>query len=157
MPRCSRTAPATQNGRVPRPQTRNTYATSKNTVKCVSAFTIQKSVVLLSGTIVCIDAMTIEVEKELAVLDGRGQNARVQTRNFRYHAWVRGAHNIFRYESAHEHRPHPHKHTYNTFGDGSESEVVDLADDNAIPTLGEVIREVQDWHAANAERLKRLT
>ncbi|MDA1080338.1 MAG: hypothetical protein O2973_01480 [Gemmatimonadetes bacterium] len=88
------------------------------------AFTIQESIVLLSGSIVCLDAVTIEVEKE--------------------------------HDSAHDHRPQPHKHVYNTFGDGRESEVIDLEDEDAIPTLGEVIREVQDWHARNAGRLRRL-
>ncbi len=83
-------------------------------------------------------------------------NARVQTRRFRYHAWVRGAHNILRYESAHDHRPHAHKHEYNTFGDGREMAVVDIADENQIPTLGEVIRELQVWHQENAARIKTL-
>lgn len=126
-------------------------------IEDATAFVVQQPVTRLAGTVICIDAVTIDVEKELVVLDGRGRNARVQTRKFRYHAWVRGVHNILRYESGHKtHRRHPHKHEFNTFGDGRESSVTDLHDEDSIPTLGEVIREVQEWHAANASRLKRL-
>jgi hypothetical protein len=120
------------------------------------AFTFLPAVVLLQGTIVCLDALTLEVDKEIAVLDGSGMNARVQTRRFRYHAWVRGAHNILRYESAHDHRPHAHKHVYNTFGGGQELTTTDLENEEAIPTLGEVIRELQLWHQEHAARLRHL-
>ena len=89
-------------------------------------FVFLPSIILLQGTIVCLDALTVEVAKEIAILGGRGMNARVQTRRFRYHAWVRGAHNILRYESAHDHRPYAHKHVYNTFGDGRETAVVEI-------------------------------
>jgi hypothetical protein len=119
-------------------------------------FTFLPSTVLLQGTIVCLDSLTVDVEKEIAMLSGSRLNARVQTRRFRYHAWVRGAHNILRYESAHEHRPHTHKHEYNTFGDGQELRVVDLLDEDEIPTLGEVIRVLQLWHHENAARIKQL-
>ena len=119
-------------------------------------FTFLPSVILLQGTIVCLDGITIEVEKEIAVLDGRGMTARVQTRNFRYHAWVRGAHNILRYESAHLHRAGAHKHEYATFGHGRETAVIELADEEQIPTLGEVIRELQLWHQENAVRIREL-
>lgn len=119
-------------------------------------FTFLPSIILLQGTIVCLDALTVEVVKEIVVLSGSRMNARVQTRSFRYHAWVRGAHNILRYESAHEHRPHAHKHEYSTFGDGRELRVVDLASEDEIPTLGEVIRELQVWHHEHAARLRLL-
>jgi len=120
------------------------------------AFTFFPSVVLLQGTIACLDDITLEVEKEIAVLKGRGMTALVQTQMFRYHAWVRGAHNIFRYESAHEHRPRAHKHVYDTFGDGLEIEVLDLLDEERIPTLGEVVRELQVWHQNHARQIKEL-
>ena len=120
------------------------------------AFTFLPSAVLLEGTIVCIGGVTIDLKKEIAVLRGRGMNAWVQTRMFRYHAWVRGEHNILRYESAHEHRPHVHKHAYNTFGDGREAEVVDLHEEDNIPTLGEVVRELQAWYQEHAARVKNL-
>jgi hypothetical protein len=119
-------------------------------------FTFLPSVVLLQGTIVCLDGLTLDVDKEIAVLQGRGMTALVQTRRFRYHAWVRGVHNILRYESAHPHRRHAHKHLYDTFGDGRETEVIDLVEEDDIPTLGEVIRELQLWHQENATRIKEL-
>jgi hypothetical protein len=119
-------------------------------------FTFLPSTILLQGTIVCLDSLTVEVEKEIAILSGTKMDARVQTRRFRYHAWVRGAHNILRYESAHDHRPHVHKHEYNTFGHGRESLVSDLLDEDEIPTLGEVVRELQQWHQENAARLRQL-
>lgn len=81
-------------------------------------FTFQRRAVLLQGTILCLGGITLEVEKEIAVLKGSGMTAQVQTTRFRYHAWVRGRHNVLRYESGHKRRPLPHKHTYNTFGDG---------------------------------------
>ena len=121
-----------------------------------SAFTVLPPIVRLQGTILCLDGITIDVDKEIAILDGRGMTARVQTTRFRYQAWVRGVHNVLRYESAHEHRPHVHKHVYNTFGDGRELEVLELEDEEDIPTLGEVIRELQLWHAENAARISRL-
>jgi hypothetical protein len=80
----------------------------------------------------------------------------VQTRRFRYQAWVRGVHNILRYESAHEHRAHSHKHVYDIFGTGLESDVIDLIREEDIPTLAEVIRELQAWHEQNASRLGSL-
>jgi uncharacterized protein with von Willebrand factor type A (vWA) domain len=120
------------------------------------AFTFLPETILLQGTIVCLDALTVDVEKEIAILSGLKMNARVQTRRFRYHARVRGAHNILRYESAHEHRPQAHKHVYNTFGDGQEQEIIDLFHENEIPTLGEVIQELREWHQENAGRLKKL-
>lgn len=119
-------------------------------------FTFLSKAILLRGPVICLDWITLDVDKEISVLDGRGNTARVQTTRFRYQAWVRGVHNILRYESPHEHRPRPHKHVYNTFGDGRELEVLDLEGEDDVPTLGEVVRELQAWHAENAARIARL-
>lgn len=83
-------------------------------------------------------------------------NARAQTKHFRYQAWLRGVRNILRYESAHAHRSYAHKHVYDTFGDGLESAVIELRDEDQIPTLGEVIRELQVWHGEHASRIREL-
>ena len=84
-------------------------------------------------------------------------NAWVQTRSFRYHAWVRGSHNILRYESAHEHhRERAHKHVYDTFGYGGETDVIELPTEDEIPTLGDVLSELRGWHLMNARRLRDL-
>lgn len=120
-------------------------------------FTILSSVVILEGTIHCLDGISLDVRKEIDVLKGRGPGAEVRTRAFRYHAWVRGSHNIFRYESAHEHRPYAHKHVYDTFGYGQENRLIELRSQDEVPTLAEVVRELQGWHQDNGRRLSDLT
>ena len=119
-------------------------------------FTFLPSVILLQGAIVCLDDLIVEVDKEIEILRGRGRTAEVQTRKFRYHAWVRGIHNILRYDSPHGHRPYPHKHLYNTFGDGREADIVTLDGEAQLPTLGEVLQELQAWHEMNANRIRQL-
>jgi hypothetical protein len=119
-------------------------------------FTVFPKLVILEGSIVCLDGVTLDVRKEIEVLAGRGMIATVQTRRFRYHAWVRDVHNILRYESAHEHRAYAHKHVYDPFGFGAEVGVIELATEDKVPTLAEVIRELQVWHQENAGRLHDL-
>lgn len=70
--------------------------------------------------------------------------------------WIQRAHNTYRYESAHEHRPCAHKHVYDVLGHGGESAVIELFQEDEIPTLGEVIRELEEWHETNAGRIKNL-
>ena len=120
-------------------------------------FTILPSVVILEGVIVCLDGISLDVRKEIDVLKGHGPGAQVQTQVFRYHAWVRGSHNIFRYESAHEHRPYAHKHVYDTFGYGQENQLIELRSQDEVPTLTEVLRELHGWHQEHAGRLKELS
>ena len=56
-------------------------------------------------------------------------------------------------DSPHDHLPHPHKHIYDTFGSGHETQVITLRKESDVPTLGEVIRELQEWHLMNAGKL----
>lgn len=119
-----------------------------------TSFTFLPGLILLEGTITCLDDIALDVEKEIVVLSGRGLAAWVQTRRFRYHAWLPGARNILRYESPHEHRPTPHKHEYDTFGDGRETQVLDLHEEDQVPTLGEVLRELQGWHQQHVDRIR---
>jgi len=120
-------------------------------------FTFLPGVVVLEGSIICLDGVTPDVRKEIEILGGSGMNAWVQTRSFRYHAWVRGSHNILRYESAHErHRERAHKHVYDTFGYGGETDVIELSTEDEIPTLGDVLSELRGWHLMNARRLRDL-
>jgi hypothetical protein len=120
------------------------------------SFSILPSSILLEGRVICQDRITLEVRKEIAVLEGRGMTALVQTRMFRYHGWIRSAHNILRYDSAHAHRPYPHKHTFETPGTGRELSVRPLETEDAVPTMLEVIRELQAWHLEHADFLKYL-
>jgi len=45
-----------------------------------SQFTFLPGLVVLEGVIVCLDRITLEVRKEIEVLEGRGMAARVRTR-----------------------------------------------------------------------------
>jgi hypothetical protein len=45
---------------------------------------------------------------------------------------------------------------YDTFGHGRETSVIDSMKEDDVPTLGEVLRELQAWHEGNAARLKYL-
>ena len=117
---------------------------------------MHSDIVVVSGDIACLGSIVLQVKKEVDVLYHGAANPRVQTRSFSYNARVRGHHNILRYDSPHDHRPHPHKHIYDTFGSGDETEVVTLLKQSDVPTLGEVIRELQEWYLMNAGSLRRL-
>lgn len=116
-------------------------------------FTHLRTEVHLDGTIYCLGDIQIEVEKNLEILSGRGAGALVQTRYFRYNAWLKNVNNILRYDSACDHRALPHKHTFDTFGGGRELELRELATSADVPHLDDVIREVQGWYDLNRHRL----
>ena len=46
--------------------------------------------------------------------------------------------------------------TDDTFRNGSETEIIDLTEESLIPTLGEVIRELQGWHEEHAVQIIEL-
>jgi hypothetical protein len=119
-------------------------------------FSFPPDLVLLTGQIACVDQISLDVLKRIEILSGSGPSAIVQTKSFRYHAWVRGAHNIFRYCSPHGHRPYAHKHVYDPFDDGREGEMKELRKEADIPLMSQVLEELQAWHEANIERLKEL-
>jgi hypothetical protein len=119
-------------------------------------FSFGPDVVLLTGQIVCLSGITVDVLKIIGVRSGKGANAVVQTDLFRYQAWVRGENGIFRYCSAHNHRPYAHKHVYDTFDRTIEPACLELRTEDEVPTLLEVIEELQGWHYANASRLAAL-
>lgn len=77
----------------------------------------------------------------------------MQTQSFRYNASVKNGNNILRYESSVGHRPLPHKHSFDTFGDGGETEVTDYDRWGDVPTLGAVIKELREWYDTNRPRL----
>jgi hypothetical protein len=116
-------------------------------------FTFLPRSVFLDGTIRCLGEIQIEVEKDIAMLSGVGLKALVQTRSFRYHAWIKNGNNILRYESACDHRALPHKHNFDTFGSGLETSVTEIETSVGVPTLGAVIRELQRWHDSHRQRL----
>ena len=109
--------------------------------------------IVLYGSIRCLGGIVLEVEKELQVLDGAGPTARVQTRTYRYHAWLPARHNILRYDSPHAHRPYHHVHRFDALGTGREVSIDPIEDEAAIPTLSEVLDELRDWFYRNADTL----
>jgi hypothetical protein len=123
---------------------------------CVFSFPPGGKIVLLEGTIECLDNIILDVQKEIRVVSGRGRRALVKTFSFSYNARLRGVYNILRYCSADDHRPHPHKHIFDPFDGGRETNRFDIRDAEDIPTLGEVIFELNDWHTENIGAIAQL-
>lgn len=116
-------------------------------------FTHLRDKVLLDGTIYCLGGIEIEVEKTLAILSGKGSTARVKTMYFNYNAKVKNLENILRYESAAGHRRLPHKHSFDTFGDGRETSFTEYDGSPDVPSLSTVIGELRGWYDKNRDRL----
>lgn len=119
-------------------------------------FSFLPTLVILEGLVICTDGITLDVRKEIAILDGRGPAATVQTRMYRYNAWLRGTHNILRYDSPHAHRQFHHKHLYDTFRTGRELDLLRIDDEDEIPTMADVLRELRSWCQAHASHLRYL-
>lgn len=112
-------------------------------------------VIELAGNIACRGGIIIQVTKTLVVFaDGLDEDPFVQTDSYAYNAWVRGREKILRYDNAHRHRGHVdeyHKHTFDwTTGRETSCVCTGLA---GLPTLGTVIREVEDWYSKMLEDL----
>lgn len=119
-------------------------------------FSVIPGAILLTGRIICLDGIEVDVLKSIGIRSGTGMTAVVQTDSFTYNCWVRGRHNILRYCSAHAHRSYAHKHIYDPFDRGREVECRELRTEDEIPTLREVIEELQAWHQETAHRLSDL-
>jgi hypothetical protein len=99
--------------------------------------------VTVRGEIRCLGGLHIDVDKKLRIVSGRGGGMRVKTANYSYNVSVSGNGNMFRYDSAHNHRTQHHVHRYNRKG---ELAVEDILDENDVPTLGDVIAEARDLY-----------
>lgn len=98
----------------------------------------------LNGSVRCLGGIVLEVEKVLTVRKGKGPTALVQTTEYRYHAYVTGKGSLLRYCSPHpEHRPYHHVHRFDLFGTWAETQVLELRSEKDIPTLSEVIEELE--------------
>ncbi len=105
--------------------------------------------ILLEGRIECLRGLFIDVRKTLAVLEGDGPNALVQTVLYTYHVGIRGGRRLFRYDSPDlvpisgmaEYHKHHHKHVYG-FPDGEERV--------------EVIREAEMWYYDHMEEFREI-
>jgi hypothetical protein len=111
--------------------------------------------VILHGRISCLGGIEVTVEKELAILSGAGPTAKVKHRKFSYHANVAAGPNIFRYDSPVDHRPFYHKHCFDIFGDGSDH-IQEIPDLEAVPTLGDVLDELEEWYWTHTDQIKAL-
>jgi hypothetical protein len=110
----------------------------------------------LSGTIECAGDIYIVVKKLIAVLEGDGPNAIVQTIYYDYNAVLRNAGNILRYDSPHEtHNREHHVHRFDPVGHEVSGSPFFLRDENDRPTLGEVISEVEAWYYDHADESLR--
>lgn len=118
-------------------------------------FTYFKHSTRLDGTIECEGRITIDVKKDIEHVNGTtGWRAIVCTRSFNYHAMCH-ARDILRYDCKGDHRPFPHKHIFDFFGDGRElkSQLRYLTNPQDVPTLGGVIEELRKWYDANRRQL----
>jgi hypothetical protein len=83
--------------------------------------------IFLSGEVACKGCIVVSVEKFLDVLEGDGPAALVQTEMYTYNVFVRGGHNILRYDNQHPehlyqgHQDPHHKHVFD-WRSGDEKE-----------------------------------
>ena len=115
--------------------------------------------IFLSGEVACKGRIVVSVEKFLDVLEGDGPTALVQTEWYSYNAFVRGWHNVLRYDNQHPQKLYPghsdphHKHKF----DWRSGEEVDGSPAwigaDEWPTLSEVVRELERWYWDNREDL----
>lgn len=111
--------------------------------------------IAIVGTIDCMGGVVLEVDKLLAIQEGEGADALVQTVIYTYHAHVAGQGNILRYDSPHpDHNQFHHVHRYKFDGDGADH-VTELTWED-VPTLAEVVEELRTWVYQRWERLPGL-
>lgn len=99
----------------------------------------------------------------MAVLEGDGPNALVQTILYNYHAGLADGRSLFRYDSPDlvitgetvDYHKHHHKHLYDPTQGMKEVGVEVILDENNVPTLGDVIEELEDWYYEHASELDR--
>ena len=106
--------------------------------------------VVLEGTIICQGGIYIDVFKRLAILDGAGANAIVQTVEYSYNAVISGKGNIFRYNSPHPtHNEFHHVHRFDVLN-GDKRGTVERA---IWPLLSEVIEEAMRFYHDHYQQL----
>jgi hypothetical protein len=110
-------------------------------------------VIGITGRIECAEGTYIAVEKLLAIADGEGATALVETVAYSYSAVLARVGNIFRYCSPHDdHNEDHHVHRFDVRA-GDMSGTLTFHGRGGWPTLGEVIEELRGWVADNAEWL----
>ena len=116
-------------------------------------FTALRDAIVIAGTISCRGGIGVDVKKRLAVLDGEGADAFVQTVYYKYNVALEDEGNIVRYDSPHRtHRRFHHVHRYDVL-EGDTDGVVERVPEDDWPTLGEVIREAEAWYYDHYDEL----
>lgn len=119
---------------------------------------VGSDVLTIQGEISCRGMIVIRVQKDLAVLEGEGWEAEVQTYQYRYNAFVRGKHNILRYDNTHKYPGHSdthHKHVYDVNTGKQLPGSPQFVGHGNWPTLGEVIGEVEHWYWEHSTSLEK--
>lgn len=96
---------------------------------------------LIEGSIRCAAGLEIDVTKLLDVRVNR-RLEQVRGVSYRYNAYVRGGHNILRYDNGHAEAPDEfHRHEFDSFTGRELSRTILGRED--MPTLIEVVSEVE--------------
>ena len=115
------------------------------------------NLIYLNGTIDCLGGIRLQVEKEIAILEESGSEALVQTASYSYHAYLPSVGNILRYDSPHAtHNQEHHVHRYDVLHGDKKGELTFLLSEDERPTLGEVIKEEEQWYYDNYDALMTL-
>ena len=114
--------------------------------------------VALGGAVECVNGIYLTVNETLKVVDGEGMNATVHPVRYSYNAVIGKLGPLLRYDSGHgtHHKGH-HKHEYDVLAGDTEGMVILLANEEARPTLGEVIDEVEAWYYDHFDEVLRQT
>lgn len=111
--------------------------------------------IFLSGEVACKGGVVVSVEKFLGVLEGDGPAALVQTEWYSYNVFVRGWHNVLRYDNQHPQHLYPghqdphHKHVFDWRSGEERKDSPTWIGAEEWPTLSEVIREAEVWYWGN--------
>lgn len=100
--------------------------------------------ITIQGQIQCLGGINIDVDKKLQIVGGTDGDTRVTKSDYSYNVSVSGRGNRFRYDGPHDHRPHHHLHRFDQ--DGRETAVLEIRNENEVPTLGDVIAEAHDYY-----------
>jgi hypothetical protein len=109
---------------------------------------------VLAGDVRCLGHFTLRIAKVLEVVGGEPGNRLVQTAAYSYNGFLEGLGNILRYDSPHDpaHRPFHHVHRYRVLEGDTDGTVEEIAED-AWPTIGDVLMELEEFYYENFGRL----
>ncbi len=113
----------------------------------------------LRGQIACLGGIVITVDKFIEILEHQGSYGLVQTKWYTYNVSLRGGNNIFRYDNQDKdylrpgHQDEHHKHVFNPWNGCEIPNSPEWIGLENWPTLGEIIKESQDWYWQHREIL----